>query len=82
MRPRQADSGYYTLTARTSSTGLRSRGNSSPGASAAPRLWMDDARFRFQPDDALPKPRDSVGGPKRYRAGRVSSVPIDLKAFE
>ncbi len=43
---------------------------------------MDDGRFKFQRDDQLPKPRDFVGGPKRYRAGRGSSVPIDIRAFE
>jgi hypothetical protein len=31
---------------------------------------MDDGRFKFQRHDQLPKPRDFVGGAKRYRAGR------------
>lgn len=41
-------------------------------------LWIDDSRFQFQEESQLPKPRDFVGGPKRYRAGRGSSVPLDL----
>lgn len=43
---------------------------------------MEDSKFKFQKDEMLPKPRDFSGGPKRYRAGRGSSVPLDLRAFE
>lgn len=40
-----------------------------------------DSRWRFQDDSQLPKPREYVGGVKRYRAGRGSSVPLDLSAL-
>ena len=43
---------------------------------------MEDGKFKFQKDDMLPKPRGFEGGAKRYRAGRGSSVPLDLSAFE
>ena len=43
---------------------------------------IQDSRWRFQDDSQLPRPREFVGGPKRYRAGRVSSVPFDLKSLE
>jgi hypothetical protein len=50
---------------------------------------IDDRRWRFQDDAQLPKPREFSGGssgasvrvPRRYRAGRGSSVPLDLGAF-
>jgi len=43
---------------------------------------IEDPRFRFQDESQLPKPRDFVGGVKRYRAGRGSSVPLDFARFE
>lgn len=77
-----ADVASYTLTNGMS----RSRGNSSatstdrPGTSGSQSM-ITDHRFRFQADDQLPKPRDFTGVQKRYRAGRGSSVPLDLSAF-
>ncbi|KAL9099239.1 MAG: hypothetical protein Q9163_005230, partial [Psora crenata] len=38
---------------------------------------IEASRFHFQDDSQLPKPRDFIGGPRRYRAGR-SSVGITL----
>lgn len=43
---------------------------------------IEDARWRFQDESQLPKPRDFTGFMKRYRAGRGSSVPLDLSQFE
>lgn len=45
-------------------------------------MRIQDSRWKFQDDSQLPKPRDFRGGQKRYRAGRVSSVPLDLKSLE
>ena len=42
---------------------------------------VEDLRWRFQPDSELPKPREFIGGIKKYRAGRGSSVPLDLSRF-
>lgn len=43
---------------------------------------IQDSRWKFQPDGELPMPRAFSGAPKRYRAGRGSSVPLDLGVFE
>jgi hypothetical protein len=44
-------------------------------------IRIEDPRFKFQDESQLPKPREFVGGVKRYRAGRGSSVPLDLSQF-
>ncbi|MCJ1261999.1 hypothetical protein MMC22_001868 [Lobaria immixta] len=44
-------------------------------------VYIEDSRWHFQDESQLPKPRDFVGGPKKYRAGRGSSVPLDLSHF-
>ncbi|KAL9033701.1 MAG: hypothetical protein Q9214_007387 [Letrouitia sp. 1 TL-2023] len=41
-------------------------------------LKIEDSRWKFQDDTQLPKPREFIGFAKRYRAGRGSSVPLDL----
>jgi hypothetical protein len=43
---------------------------------------IQDSRWKFQPENMLPKPREFKGVPKMYRAGRGSSVPLDLSAYE
>ncbi|KAI5369581.1 Putative WH2 domain-containing protein [Septoria linicola] len=70
------DAASYTLT-----NGSRSRADSGARSNGA-RYTVQDSRFKFQDDGQLPKPRDFSGGPKRYRAGRGSTVPLDLKALE
>lgn len=81
-----ADAASYTL-----SNG-RARGNSAAGNTGSgaglgaggggPRVVIQDARWKFQDEGSLPMPRQFGGGVKRYRAGRGSSVPLDLAAFE
>ena len=44
-------------------------------------MQIVDPRWKFQDESQFSKPRDFVGGPKRYRAGRGSSVPLNLKAL-
>ena len=68
-----------------------SNGNSSNHSFIPPRdsispsrngpINIEDSRWRFQPESELPKPREFIGGPKKYRAGRGSSVPLDLSQF-
>ncbi|MCJ1484547.1 hypothetical protein MMC06_004718 [Schaereria dolodes] len=70
------DPSSYTLSNGISSNHTSPRGNGL--ASKAGSIKIEDLRWRFQDDGQLPKPRDFVGGPKRYRAGRGSSVPLDL----
>jgi hypothetical protein len=59
-----------------------SRGESHIGRSSGARIIIQDHRFEFQPDEALPMPRQFDGGPRRYRAGRGSNMPLNLSAFE
>ncbi|KAL8997249.1 MAG: hypothetical protein Q9169_003442 [Polycauliona sp. 2 TL-2023] len=54
--------------------------SNSPSQSEAPRI--EDSRWRFQEESQLPKPREFVGFAKKYRAGRGSSVPLDLSQFQ
>lgn len=49
--------------------------------SGGDRYVVQDARWKFVSEDKFPKPREFVGGAKRYRAGRGSSVPLDLSAL-
>ncbi|KAH8809777.1 WH2 domain-containing protein [Hyaloscypha sp. PMI_1271] len=72
------DPSSYTL---SSNGGLPK--NPSPHRNSEPsrRLVINDPRWKFQDESMLPKPRDFHGGPKKYRAGRGSSVPLDLSAF-
>jgi len=74
------DASSYTLT-NGGSPGL-SRGASQIGGGNGPRFTVQDSRFKFQPDESLPMPRQFTGVPKRYRAGRGSSVPLDLSAYD
>ncbi|RDL41979.1 uncharacterized protein BP5553_01958 [Venustampulla echinocandica] len=46
------------------------------------RIVISDPRWKFQDESLLPKPRNFIGGPKKYRAGRGSSVPLDLSVFQ
>ncbi|SZF00228.1 unnamed protein product [Blumeria hordei] len=46
------------------------------------RIVINDSRWKFTDDSMLPKPRQFQGGPKKYRAGRGSSVPLDINAFQ
>ncbi|KAK1840660.1 proline-rich [Colletotrichum chrysophilum] len=51
------------------------------GGGGGGRYIVQDSRWRFQDEAMLPKPREFLGGPRRYRAGRGSSVPLDLSAL-
>ncbi|PBP18664.1 WASP-interacting protein-like protein vrp1p [Diplocarpon rosae] len=75
---RSVDPSSYTL---SSNGGLPK--NSSPQRNSEParRIFINDSRWKFQDESSLPKPREFTGGQKKYRAGRGSSVPLDLSAF-
>ncbi|TAQ88543.1 hypothetical protein B7494_g3146 [Chlorociboria aeruginascens] len=95
MAPSPSSSAPPTLTSRTqqpmrsmldpSSYTLSSNGAlpKSPSSNrGSERMVINDPRWRFQDESMLPKPRDFIGGPKKYRAGRGSSVPLDLSALQ
>lgn len=44
-------------------------------------VQIQDSRWKFQDDNALPPPRQFTGVPKSYRAGRGSTVPLDLSSL-
>ncbi|KAI1386736.1 uncharacterized protein F4822DRAFT_325391 [Hypoxylon trugodes] len=62
-----------------------SSGVTSPREASRPgggeRYIVQDSRWRFKDESELPKPRPFQGGPRKYRAGRGSSVPLDLGAL-
>ncbi|KIN01979.1 hypothetical protein OIDMADRAFT_18762, partial [Oidiodendron maius Zn] len=71
------DPSSYTLSSNGTSK------NPSPSRNAdSRRLIINDTRWKFQDESILPKPREFIGGSKRYRAGRGSSVPLDLGTLE
>ncbi|KAM3562500.1 hypothetical protein MY1884_001799 [Beauveria asiatica] len=87
LRQSMLDPSAYTLSTNGSSsptptpnskTSFHSR---SPSLGGGGRIFINDSRWHFQGDDQLPKPRAFSGGSHRYRAGRGSSVPLDLSAF-
>ncbi|ATY59416.1 basic proline-rich [Cordyceps militaris] len=53
----------------------------SPSLCGGGRIIINDPRWHFKEDDQLPKPRGFSRASRRYRAGRGSSVPLDLSAF-
>ncbi|PQE11257.1 hypothetical protein CJF31_00001044 [Rutstroemia sp. NJR-2017a BVV2] len=71
-RSHAIDSSSYTLS---------SNGSLPKNASPNRRLVINDSRWKFADESEFPKPKEFVGGTKKYRAGRGSSVPLDLSAF-
>lgn len=57
---------------------LSPRPHSSSGGIGGTRYIVQDSRWRFVTEDKFPVVRGFQGGIKRYRAGRGSSVPLDL----
>ena len=70
------DASVYTL---TNGGGPLSSPVKQSGASR--HINIEDKRWRFQDESQLPIPRQFTGVPKTYRAGRGSSVPLDLSSF-
>lgn len=80
LRQSMLDPSAFTLSA-FSLNGSKSPapGKTSPApASGGSKVVINDPRWHFKDEGLFPKPRDFVGGTKRYRAGRGSSVPLDL----
>lgn len=73
------DASSYTLTNGGSS--MKSPTSPAPGQKGK-LVPIHDLRWRFVDESQFPRPREFTGGPKKYRAGRGSSVPLDLTAFE
>ncbi|KAH7414274.1 hypothetical protein DE146DRAFT_731754 [Phaeosphaeria sp. MPI-PUGE-AT-0046c] len=74
------DASSYTL---TNGGSMRSPTNLGGGPAQKGKVVpVHDLRWRFQDEAQFPRPRDFSNGAKRYRAGRGSSVPLDLSAYE
>ncbi|KAI1531819.1 hypothetical protein PtrSN002B_007649 [Pyrenophora tritici-repentis] len=75
------DPSSYTLSNGGSS--IKSPTHSGGGSREKGRVRpIQDLRWRFQDEGQFPRPREFTNGPKKYRAGRGSSVPLDLSAYE
>ena len=70
------DASSYTLSNGSQFSTSSTRTSAGPGS-----IWIEDKRWKFQDESALPPPRQFTGVPKRYRAGRGSSVPLDLSSL-
>ncbi|KAF2032547.1 hypothetical protein EK21DRAFT_98931 [Setomelanomma holmii] len=76
------DASSYTLTNGGSVRSPMSPGMVGGAVQKGKIVPIHDLRWRFQDEAQFPRPRDFSNGPKRYRAGRGSSVPLDLSAYE
>lgn len=45
------------------------------------QIHVEDPRWKWVDESMFPKPREFCSKPRRYRAGRGSSVPLDLSAL-
>ncbi|PKS06626.1 hypothetical protein jhhlp_007375 [Lomentospora prolificans] len=79
LRASMLDPSSFTLGPNGAKSPSPTKGLSSP--SPGGRFVVDDSRWKFKDENSLPPPRAYVGGPKKYRAGRGSSVPLDLSAL-
>ncbi|PHH65539.1 hypothetical protein CDD81_2319 [Ophiocordyceps australis] len=83
LRQIMLDPSSYSLSSNGTKSPTSSRQPShspTPSVSAA-RILINDTRWHFKDASQLPKPREFARGPKKYRAGRGSSVPLDLSAL-
>ncbi|RYP67720.1 hypothetical protein DL770_008558 [Monosporascus sp. CRB-9-2] len=83
LRSQMLDPSVYTLGPTPTNGGGVSGGKTPSPSSHVPRerIVVHDPRWRFPDESQLPKPRPFQGGPRKYRAGRGSSVPLDLSAL-
>ncbi|KAK2020060.1 hypothetical protein LZ32DRAFT_7092 [Colletotrichum eremochloae] len=87
LRSSMLDPSAFTLAPNGAKSPSPTRSNTTAGlhtggsGGGGQRYIVQDPRWKFQDEAMLPKPRDFVGGPRRYRAGRGSSVPLDLSAL-
>lgn len=69
---------------RSSSLATRTNGGGPGGGlarSATERIMIEDPRWKWVEESMFPKPREFRSKPRHYRAGRGSSVPLDLSAL-
>lgn len=73
----------YSNGNRSSSMTMSTTRTNSSYISESPRapVRVHDPRWQFTDESQFSKPRDFTGRPKKYRAGRVSTVPLDLRSL-
>jgi hypothetical protein len=83
LRQSMLDPSMFTLTANGAKSPSPAKGSpaQTPGATGGTHVVINDSRWHFKDEGLFPKPRDFVGGTRKYRAGRGSSVPLDLSAL-
>lgn len=64
----------------TRSNTMRTNGGGG-GLGGGQRITVEDPRWKWVDESMFPKPREFRTKPRRYRAGRGSSVPLDLGAL-
>lgn len=52
------------------------------GAGTRGRIVIEDPRWKWVDEKNFPRPREFIEKQRRYRAGRGSSVPLDLSALQ
>ncbi|KAK7952406.1 wasp-interacting protein vrp1p protein [Apiospora aurea] len=87
LRTSLLDPSAYTISHNGNKSPSPTRSNTTAGSGIATprgggeRIIITDNRWRFVDEATLPKPRPFQGGAKKYRAGRGSSVPLDLSVL-
>lgn len=72
----------FTLTPNEASPNVTlSAFHSSNASPTGGRIAVNDPRWKFPNEAHLPPPRNYHGSAKKYRAGRGSTVPLDLGAL-
>lgn len=65
----------------TRSDSLTGRMNGGSGATRGQRIVVEDPRWKWPDEHDFPKPRGFTPRERKYRAGRGSSVPLDLSVL-
>lgn len=60
---------------------LSQNANTKSKEGTSKKVILNDPRWKFRDESMLPKPREFLALPKKYRAGRGSSVPLDFNSF-
>ncbi|KAF4984162.1 hypothetical protein FZEAL_560, partial [Fusarium zealandicum] len=83
LRQSMFDPSMFTLTANGAKSPSPTRNSpaQTPASTGSAHVMINDTRWQFKDEGLFPKPRDFSGGIKKYRAGRGSSVPLDLSAL-
>lgn len=77
LKPNGGGANNTSPTRSNSLTTSKTNGGGSRG-----RIVVEDPRWKWVDEQNFPKPREFIGKQRRYRAGRGSSVPLDLSGLQ